>query len=827
MILVILPLGPARAVDFTGSAEDDFPASACTDDPNGQNIALSDAFPPGTISGFDVQAICLLYDGALDTLFVGIMTFDDADGDPLIFGDTDGNGDPGGTGSALAGEGGTDHADLAEEEYFALILDFDNDLDTTPEAVAGVSAELSAPGGYRVREVALPDLGIDFSFLSDYYGSTITGTGDSEMFASPSVDEPHLEFTVAGFSSLPGFSTLDPAVDDEKIALVFKAGSLGDTVIGDEDIRVSVAIADFFDDDGDEIPNNSDPDNDNDGLDDEDEIDIGTDPFDPDSDDDGVSDGDEVDNGTDPMTPGDGVDPDIDISDSADAVQVQGSGFGSCALVRENHGSRVTGHGSFLIFVLGLIPLLFFRFFFRRSVISAVLLIILIGLSTKTFALNAELFRPHFDGFGLINLLDSRNLQKRAWSAGMGFSYSNNPVELGAVAGGGRLDSLVDYHVNTTLTGAYGITDWVEIGLIIPFFPNLKVEPIGTSAGQSGAAFGDISIASKFHLWDKEGESGSMGVAVAPFITFPSGSDAKFTGDDNVTGGFRAIADLDIKKNKFVANLGIRLREREELLNLAVGQELLYGVGYTRPIWEPWDFHGVTELNGSVSLNGFGSRSNRAPLEWLFGFRKGFMESRVFATVGTSFGITNGYGAPDFRVFGMLGYTAPPIVPKPKPVRTETETIEKRVSYKSYVRLEGGQIVILEPIHFETAKWIILEESLPVVKAVADLMISQQHIRHVVIKGHTDARASDSYNMTLSQNRANAVMQQLIEYGVEPTRLSAEGWGERQPIADNVTPEGLAKNRRVEFHIVEIQEITPRETTETSEEIIKNGKKVP
>ena len=93
-----------------------------------------------------------------------------------------------------------------------------------------------------------------------------------------------------------------------------------------------------------------------------------------------------------------------------------------------------------------------------------------------------------------------------------------------------------------------------------------------------------------------------MGAAVSPFVTLPSGSASKYTGESTITGGLKGIYDVTIKKNKIVANLGLRFRQRENLLNLRVGQEVLYGVGYTRPIREDWDLHGVTELNGSTSL---------------------------------------------------------------------------------------------------------------------------------------------------------------------------------------------------------------------------------
>lgn len=66
------------------------------------------------------------------------------------------------------------------------------------------------------------------------------------------------------------------------------------------------------------------------------------------------------------------------------------------------------------------------------------------------------------------------------------------------------------------------------------------------------------------------------------------------------------------------------------------------------------------------------------------------------------------------------------------------------------------------------------------------------------IEGHTDSNASDKYNMKLSQRRAEGVVKMLIQkYGIDKSRLTAKGYGESQPIADNKTKEGRQKNRRI------------------------------
>ena len=68
-----------------------------------------------------------------------------------------------------------------------------------------------------------------------------------------------------------------------------------------------------------------------------------------------------------------------------------------------------------------------------------------------------------------------------------------------------------------------------------------------------------------------------------------------------------------------------------------------------------------------------------------------------------------------------------------------------------------------------------------------------------LIEGHTDSIGSDTANLILSQNRANAVMQYLTQHGVGKDKLKATGFGKSRPLADNSTAGGRAKNRRVEL----------------------------
>jgi OmpA-OmpF porin, OOP family len=91
---------------------------------------------------------------------------------------------------------------------------------------------------------------------------------------------------------------------------------------------------------------------------------------------------------------------------------------------------------------------------------------------------------------------------------------------------------------------------------------------------------------------------------------------------------------------------------------------------------------------------------------------------------------------------------------------------------------------------------------------VADFLLNHPD-RGVVVEGHTDSTASDSYNLALSQRRANAVEDFLISQGVDPTRIGARGYGEQLPVATNDTAAGRQENRRVELLVLDPGEGLP------------------
>jgi outer membrane protein OmpA-like peptidoglycan-associated protein len=119
------------------------------------------------------------------------------------------------------------------------------------------------------------------------------------------------------------------------------------------------------------------------------------------------------------------------------------------------------------------------------------------------------------------------------------------------------------------------------------------------------------------------------------------------------------------------------------------------------------------------------------------------------------------------------------------------------------VVVTAGKIGLPEQIQFETGSNKILARSDSLLDRIADKIKANPQVKRIRIEGHTDDVGSPKKNIELSQSRAESVREYLIHKGVEADRLQAVGYGNSRPVDKRKTPDARAKNRRVEFIIVE------------------------
>jgi len=136
----------------------------------------------------------------------------------------------------------------------------------------------------------------------------------------------------------------------------------------------------------------------------------------------------------------------------------------------------------------------------------------------------------------------------------------------------------------------------------------------------------------------------------------------------------------------------------------------------------------------------------------------------------------------------VVAPSAPRVVPAPVPVPVPAAPVSEKVTFAA-------------DAFFDFDKTVLKPEA----KAKLDDLVAKTSavaLEVIIAVGHTDSVGTDGYNQKLSVGRSEAVKAYLVSKGIEKNRVYTEGKGEKQPVADNKTTEGRAKNRRVEIEVV-------------------------
>lgn len=133
-------------------------------------------------------------------------------------------------------------------------------------------------------------------------------------------------------------------------------------------------------------------------------------------------------------------------------------------------------------------------------------------------------------------------------------------------------------------------------------------------------------------------------------------------------------------------------------------------------------------------------------------------------------------------------------IAKRKQLESELEELKAK-------QTERGIVLTLGDILFGTGKDVLMPSAVNTIDKLVKFLEKYQN-RNVLIEGHTDSVGSETYNLGLSQRRADAVRAALISKGISENRITAKGYGESRPVASNTTAAGRQQNRRVEIVIL-------------------------
>jgi OOP family OmpA-OmpF porin len=145
------------------------------------------------------------------------------------------------------------------------------------------------------------------------------------------------------------------------------------------------------------------------------------------------------------------------------------------------------------------------------------------------------------------------------------------------------------------------------------------------------------------------------------------------------------------------------------------------------------------------------------------------------------------------------------VTPFPVKVREETTVTIQLIPVPKVasVRIQGAKITVKGTIFFAPNTAVIEARSTPLLTEIANVLIQHPELLQVEVQGHTDDTGSEARNASLSEERALAVRDWLSKAGVERDRLIAKGYGATKPLAPNLTEQNRARNRRVEFVVLQ------------------------
>jgi len=414
----------------------------------------------------------------------------------------------------------------------------------------------------------------------------------------------------------------------------------------------------------------------------------------------------------------------------------------------------------------------------------------------KVHNVDVVTFNPASDGGKYMSVHQSKTLSQWGFNVGMYANYAFEPLEYADPAGA-RRRGIVDDLLMADFQAAIGLFDWWTLGVNFPLaiwetFYNPNVLATAVQKQTFYAKPGDLRVEMKFRLLDIDKHH--VGLAVVPFMYFPTGKSSTFLGNGMWSPGGKLVVDGNIKDRVFLAfNAGYRMYDNTRYdvnnQNAVIDDCIELGLGVNVRINDSWAVLG--EVYSESVLKSFFKNELQNPAEFLVGGRWTPQKKAkgLGVTVAGGRGITRGVGSPDFKALVGVNYRREYQPPPPPPVAVEVKAEEK--------------IVITQKIHFEFDRDKIRPISYPILDDVASLLERNPQINHLRIEGHTDWIGSDAYNQNLSQRRANSVRKYLIDKGISPDRLVAVGYGETRPVADNNTVLGRAKNRRVEFTVLD------------------------
>lgn len=426
----------------------------------------------------------------------------------------------------------------------------------------------------------------------------------------------------------------------------------------------------------------------------------------------------------------------------------------------------------------------------RRLFFSACLGFAIFGFVFPARAINTQSQRVYMPGHRMISIVESKPKQKDNLALQFGFNFGIDPFEFGNSSSGNGIRDIVSQMYTFDFGAGFSFTDRFAVAINVPFHITNNIQSFSNFTKETVVSFGDLNLAAMYTILDPNDSSAGFGLAVVPFLSIPTGDNGNFVGDQTFTGGVLAAADVELGEHYFAANMGVRFREQENFLNLEIGQEFLYRMGYQHYIYKPWDLDGFAEAGGSFVLGNI--ESNSSPFEVMLGVSKTISEETPLTIkLANGLGVGSGYSAPTYRAALQISYDY--LVAR-RDNRYETTT-KVKTTLRQKVEKRLRELTVYYPTNGANVDPFYHEK----ISEIAEIINDNPDLGTLYIVSHSDSVGSDAYNLRLSKTRSKQAHDEILKYNVGVDRISWHGVGESYPEYPNDSAVNRALNRRTIF----------------------------
>ncbi len=404
-------------------------------------------------------------------------------------------------------------------------------------------------------------------------------------------------------------------------------------------------------------------------------------------------------------------------------------------------------------------------------------------------------FNATTDGIDYVTVNSSETLEMGYFHLGAMSNYAVNslPIFESAETAQTRFNSNDSLLTNEFLIGL-GLWRNFSIGASFSYLVRQKVDDTSLPHGKfSNPGWTHYRYNAKYRVWSDS----NYGVAVVATSTINNIRNNPYLGQKQAPiYSVELVGDTRIGIFDVAANIGYRWRESGGTLpNSAIeptGDQLIMSAALSYLL--PWvDTKLIVEAFGSRPVGRSGSDNTKrqgSSAEGIVGLKYDYSTNLAFhAGAGSEF--LNGVSSPDWRAYAGVNWAFGPVFER-----------KYRAAEKVTSREAGEDRYVLHSIQFAFNSDRMVTATKEQMAELVTFFKDLRSFKEITVEGHTDSVGADSYNQVLSQRRAETVRLLLIaNFGFDPSKVKAVGYGESRPLADNGNFQGRQRNRRVEIRI--------------------------